>query len=63
MIPSSWRDEAYARTRQPGPGRMTDGRWPVGFRDWSEGYDPADRLDQAVLATRKAAFPLRGLLA
>ncbi|MDX2291960.1 MULTISPECIES: acetoin utilization protein AcuC [Streptomyces] len=63
VIPSSWRDEVYARTRQLGPGRMTDGRWPVGFREWSEGYDPADRLDQAVLATRRAAFPLRGLLA
>ncbi|WP_329622754.1 acetoin utilization protein AcuC [Streptomyces sp. NBC_01255] len=62
VIPSSWRDEVYARTRQLGPARMTDGRWPVGFRDWAEGYDPADRLDQAVLATRKAAFPLRGLL-
>ncbi|MFE6223598.1 MULTISPECIES: acetoin utilization protein AcuC [unclassified Streptomyces] len=63
VIPSSWRDEVYARTRQLGPGRMTDGRWPVDFREWAEGYDPADRLDQAVLATRKAAFPLRGLLA
>ncbi|MFE5735042.1 MULTISPECIES: acetoin utilization protein AcuC [unclassified Streptomyces] len=63
VIPSSWRDEVYARTRQLGPARMTDGRWPVDFRDWSEGYDPADRLDQAVLATRRAAFPLRGLLA
>ncbi|MGW4165147.1 acetoin utilization protein AcuC [Streptomyces sp. NPDC004788] len=63
VIPASWRDEAYARTRQPGPRRMTDGRWPVAWRDWSEGYDPADRLDQAVLATRRAAFPLRGLLA
>ncbi|MFH8840942.1 acetoin utilization protein AcuC [Streptomyces sp. NPDC017868] len=63
VIPASWRDEVYARTRQPGPMRMTDGRWPVGFRGWDEGYDPADRLDQAVLATRKAAFPLRGLLA
>ncbi|MFI8371652.1 acetoin utilization protein AcuC [Streptomyces sp. NPDC085466] len=63
VIPSSWRDQAYARTRQLGPGRMTDGRWPVDFREWSAGYDPADRLDQAVLATRKAAFPLRGLLA
>ncbi|MFE5515602.1 acetoin utilization protein AcuC [Streptomyces sp. NPDC056529] len=62
-IPSSWRDEVYARTRQSAPARMTDGRWPVAFRDWSEGYDPADRLDQAVLATRRAAFPLRGLLA
>ncbi|WP_411072137.1 acetoin utilization protein AcuC [Streptomyces sp. cmx-4-25] len=63
VIPSSWRDEVYARTRQLGPARMTDGRWPVDFRDWAEGYDPADRLDQAVLATRRAAFPLRGLLA
>lgn len=62
MIPSSWRDLVYARTRQPGPVRMTDGRWPVGWREWEEGYDPADRLDQAVLATRRAAFPLRGLL-
>ncbi|WP_432128962.1 acetoin utilization protein AcuC [Streptomyces sp. bgisy082] len=63
VIPSSWRDEVYARTRQLAPARMTDGRWPVAFRDWSEGYDPADRLDQAVIATRRAAFPLRGLLA
>ncbi|MFC8511421.1 acetoin utilization protein AcuC [Streptomyces sp. NPDC057411] len=62
VIPSSWRDEAYARTRQPGPVRMTDGRWPVGWQDWAAGYDPADRLDQAILATRKAVFPLRGLL-
>ncbi|MFD3945863.1 acetoin utilization protein AcuC [Streptomyces sp. NPDC058579] len=62
-IPSSWRDLVYARTRQPGPARMTDGRWPVGWREWEEGYDPADRLDQAVLATRRASFPLRGLLA
>ncbi|MFD9033782.1 acetoin utilization protein AcuC [Streptomyces sp. NPDC059567] len=62
VIPSSWRDLVYARTRQPGPMRMTDGRWPVGWRDWEEGYDPADRLDQAILATRRAAFPLRGLL-
>ncbi|MFJ7066309.1 acetoin utilization protein AcuC [Streptomyces sp. NPDC101115] len=63
VIPSSWRDEVYARTRQPGPVRMTDGRWPVGWRGWEEGYDPADRLDQAVLATRRSVFPLRGLLA
>ncbi|WP_405999277.1 acetoin utilization protein AcuC [Streptomyces sp. NBC_00829] len=62
VVPSSWRDEVYARTRQLGPGRMTDGREPV-WRGWEEGYDPADRLDQAVLATRRAVFPLRGLLA
>lgn len=61
VIPSSWRDEVYARTRQLGPARMTDGRTPS-WKAWEDGYDPADRLDQAVLATRRAAFPLRGLL-
>ncbi|GAA4796293.1 acetoin utilization protein AcuC [Streptomyces sanyensis] len=63
VIPSSWRAEVYARTRQLAPGRMTDGRWPIRVRGWEDGYDPADRLDQAVLATRRAVFPLRGLLA
>ncbi|MFE9934679.1 acetoin utilization protein AcuC [Streptomyces hirsutus] len=62
MIPEGWRQEVYARTRQLGPVRMTDGRWPASWASWEDGYDPADRLDQAVLATRRAVFPLRGLL-
>ncbi|WP_455352284.1 acetoin utilization protein AcuC [Streptomyces sp. SYSU K217416] len=61
VIPASWRDEVFARTRQLAPGRMTDGRTPE-WAEWEAGYDPADRLDQAVLATRRAVFPLRGLL-
>ncbi|MEW2547519.1 acetoin utilization protein AcuC [Streptomyces sp. NPDC047002] len=61
VLPSSWRDEVYARTRQLGPGRMTDGRTPT-WQPWESGYDPANRLDQAIRATRTAAFPLRGLL-
>ncbi|MEU3598631.1 acetoin utilization protein AcuC [Streptomyces sp. NPDC006798] len=61
-VPAEWRDQVYALTRQPGPRRMTDGRSPR-WRDWGEGYDPADRLDQAVLATRRSVYPLRGLLA
>ncbi|MFE4662579.1 acetoin utilization protein AcuC, partial [Streptomyces hydrogenans] len=52
-----------ARTRPGGPGRLRAGGGPVDSREWPGGYDPADRLDQAVIATRKAAFPLRGLLA
>ncbi|MEU6539710.1 acetoin utilization protein AcuC [Streptomyces sp. NPDC047000] len=62
VIPESWRQAVYARTRQLGPVRMTDGRWPVRWAAWESGYDPADRIDQAVLATRRAVFPLRGLL-
>ncbi|MEU9801904.1 acetoin utilization protein AcuC [Streptomyces sp. NPDC051000] len=60
-VPNAWRDEVYARTRQPAPRRMTDGR-TVSWQDWEAGYDPADRIDQAVLAMRKAVFPLRGML-
>ncbi|TGA96701.1 acetoin utilization protein AcuC, partial [Streptomyces sp. MZ04] len=63
VIPEAWRQEVFARTRQLGPVRMTDGRWPVSWKEWEAGYDPADRLDQAVLAARRAVFPLRGLLA
>ncbi|MEU1051347.1 acetoin utilization protein AcuC [Streptomyces sp. NPDC005876] len=63
VIPEAWRAEVFARTRGMGPGRMTDGRWPVSWEGWEAGYDPADRVDQAVLAVRRAVFPLRGLLA
>ncbi|MFI9026838.1 acetoin utilization protein AcuC [Streptomyces sp. NPDC053560] len=61
-IPEEWQHEVYRLTRQPGPRRMTDGREPV-FREFADsGYDPADRLDQAILATRRAVFPAHGLL-
>jgi acetoin utilization protein AcuC len=61
-VPEEWRQEVYRRTRQPAPRRMTDGRSPQ-WRDFAEwGYDPGDRLDQAILATRRAAFPHHGLL-
>ncbi|MEV5594686.1 acetoin utilization protein AcuC [Streptomyces sp. NPDC052496] len=61
-VPEEWRHEVFRRTRQDGPHRMTDGRG-AGWRDFvGAGYDPADRLDQAVLATRRAVFPAHGLL-
>ncbi|PWI45656.1 acetoin utilization protein AcuC [Streptomyces sp. ICBB 8177] len=59
--PQEWRHEVYRRARQSAPLRMTDGRTPQ-WRDFDEGYDPADRLDQAILATRRAVFPSHGLL-
>ncbi|MER7987589.1 acetoin utilization protein AcuC [Streptomyces noursei] len=61
-VPEAWRHEVFRRTRQLAPLRMTDGRTPH-WRDFADGgYDPADRLDQAVLATRRAVFPSHGLL-
>ncbi|MEU7169287.1 acetoin utilization protein AcuC [Streptomyces morookaense] len=62
MVPEEWRGEVFRRTRELGPLRMTDGLEPV-WRDFGEGgYDPADRVDQAVLAVRRAVFPAHGLL-
>ncbi len=45
--------------RQP-PSRMTDGR-ETWYRSWAAGHDPEDAVDRAVMATRKAVFPLHGL--
>lgn len=59
-VPDGWRDYVEERLGVPGPARMTDGAQPQ-WRDWSQGYDPADPIDQAVLATMQAVFPLHGL--
>jgi acetoin utilization protein AcuC len=55
-IPQAWRDRLGDRA----PTLMTDG-CPVDFPSLSDGFDPASRLDQAILATRRAAFPDLGL--
>jgi acetoin utilization protein AcuC len=39
---------------------MTDGA-DTWWRSWEVGYDPDDAVDRAVMATRKACFPLHGL--
>ncbi|OPG11821.1 acetoin utilization protein AcuC [Microbispora sp. GKU 823] len=58
--PDSWRTYVEERTGEIPPLTMTDGRHPQ-WRDISEGYDPADAVDRAVIATRKAVFPFHGL--
>ncbi|WP_062208462.1 acetoin utilization protein AcuC [Streptomyces sp. NBRC 109706] len=62
LVPEEWQQRVYALTRGIGPQRMTDGRSPR-WSEWGAGYDPADRVDQAILATRRAVFPHHGLLA
>ncbi|HEY7859156.1 MAG TPA: acetoin utilization protein AcuC [Candidatus Nanopelagicales bacterium] len=59
--PQAWRDEATARCAVPAPTSMTDGQEPVAL-SFDAGYDPRDRVDAAILATRKAVFPYHGLL-
>ncbi|MFG3438029.1 acetoin utilization protein AcuC [Nonomuraea sp. NPDC047897] len=55
-----WRRLVQERTGEVAPLTMTDGRTPE-FQDLSGGYDPADPIDRAIMATRKAVFPLHGL--
>jgi acetoin utilization protein AcuC len=59
-VPLDWREEVRMLTREPSPQRMTDGG-AGNFRPFSAGYDPADRTDQSILATRRAVFPAHGL--
>ena len=59
-IPEAWLDYVRNLMGRAGPGRMTDGYdpWP---KNWDLGYNPADPLDAAVVATRQAVFPYLGL--
>ncbi len=59
-VPPAWSEYVLERWGRPGPARMTDGR-EVSWLSWETGYDPGEALDRAVLATRKAVFPLYGL--
>jgi acetoin utilization protein AcuC len=59
-VPESWRDYVMERFGRQSPRRMTDGR-DLWYRSWATGHDPEDAVDRAVMATRKAVFPLHGL--
>ena len=59
-VPAGWREYVVERYGLAAPARMTDGRTPS-WEPWEDGYDPADAVDRAVLATQKAVFPAHGL--
>jgi acetoin utilization protein AcuC len=58
--PAAWRDLARVRTGVIPPDTMTEGA-PASFVPFSSGFDPADPIDRAIVATRNAVFPLHGL--
>lgn len=58
--PPGWRELVQRLFGRPAPLSMTDG-CSATYRDWSAGYDPADPVDRAIMATRTAAFPGLGL--
>ena len=55
-VPEAWR----AEMGEGAPTTMTDGV-DVAFEYFTDGYTPESRLDQAILATRRAVFPELGL--
>ncbi|WP_022917149.1 acetoin utilization protein AcuC [Ruania albidiflava] len=59
-VPAAWQDLARRLTGAEVPTRMGEGR-NVDFRPWLDGYDPADPVDRAIMATRRTAFPHHGL--
>ena len=59
--PESWREYVSRVSAEAAPEFMTeggDGR----FSPFDTGYDPAEPVDQAIMATRNAVFPLHGLM-
>ena len=62
QTPEGFREFVAQTLGRPAPARMTDGAhpWPKPF---DQGFDPADPVDAAILATRTAVFPLHGLVA
>jgi acetoin utilization protein AcuC len=58
--PEAWCAHVRDTLGRTPPALMTDGRDPA-YRDWTEGYDPANWLDRSILATREEIFPRHGL--
>ena len=60
--PESFRAYVSESLGRPGPAHMTDGRRPWA-KPFEQGCDPSDPVDSAILATRSAVYPHRGLVA
>ena len=60
-IPATWREHASRGTGRLAPEFMTEGNAPD-YARFESGYDPADPLDRAIVATRAAVFPEHGLM-
>ena len=59
--PIGWRGYVAWRTGDAHAPEFIGDGVEIGFRRWVEGYDPANEVDRAIMATRKAVFPEHGL--
>ncbi|MGD8200313.1 acetoin utilization protein AcuC [Ornithinimicrobium sp. W1679] len=61
-VPESWRQHVLDVYGREAPALMGDrGGRPIRYGEWSDGYDPEDPVDSAIMATRRAVFPGWGL--
>jgi acetoin utilization protein AcuC len=58
--PTTWREYVSWVSAETAPERMTE-NGSAEYVSIDAGYDPADPVDQAIMATRNAVFPLNGL--
>jgi acetoin utilization protein AcuC len=58
--PAVWREYVKQRTGQDAPEQMTE-EVNADYVPFESGYEPGDPVDQAIIATQKAVFPLNGL--
>ncbi|MEG3616008.1 acetoin utilization protein AcuC [Isoptericola haloaureus] len=58
-LPTAWREAAEEMSGLRAASML--GRGEVSWQPWSQGYDPSDPIDRAVLATRRHVFPEFGL--
>ena len=59
--PQMWRESVSRATSQTAQETMTEDAQGK-FTDFETGHDPADPVDRAIMAARKAVFPLYGLM-
>lgn len=59
-VPDPFREYVVARYGADFPALMGDGA-ELWWRSWEVGYDPADPVDRAIMATRREVFPGLGL--
>ena len=59
--PELWREYVEWTATEPAPELMTEG-FEAAFAPFESGYDPGDPVDQSIMATRNAVFPLHGMM-
>src|SRR5215468_8339071 len=59
--PPQWHDYVASRTGAAAPAFMTE-QGTAAFPRFEDGHDPGEPVDQAIMATRNAVFPLHGLV-